>query len=76
MEQMVDAAPVVPVLHVPAPQMVDSVVEVLKILDNSLPDVEQVIEDPSAHGPTALLSLGAADGGTVGASASDGARWL
>ena len=45
-EQIVDIVPVVPLLHVPAPQTVDSVVEVLKILDKSLPDVEQVIEVP------------------------------
>ena len=32
-EQIVDIVPVVPLLHVPAPQTVDSVVEVLKILD-------------------------------------------
>ena len=44
-EQIVDM-PVVPLLHVPAPQTVDSVVEVLKILDKSVPDVEQVIEVP------------------------------
>ena len=31
-EQTVDTVPVVPLLHVPAPQTVDSVVEVLKIL--------------------------------------------
>ena len=46
MEQVVDSAPVVPLLRAPVPQTVDSVVEVLKILDNSLPDVEQVIEVP------------------------------
>ena len=45
-EQIVDYAPVVPLLHAPVPQPVDSVVEVLKILDKSLPDVEQVIEVP------------------------------
>ena len=46
MEQTVDIVPVVQLLHVPVPQMVDSVVEVLKILDKSVPDVEQVIEVP------------------------------
>ena len=35
-----------PVLHTLVPQMVDSVVEVLRILHNTLPDVEQVIEVP------------------------------
>ena len=45
-EQTVDTVPVVQLLHVPVPQMVDSVVEVLKILDKSVPDVEQVIEVP------------------------------
>ena len=45
-EQTVDIVPVVQLLHVPVPQMVDSVVEVLKILDKSVPDVEQVIEVP------------------------------
>ena len=46
MEQTVDIVPVVQLLHVPVPQPVDSVVEVLKILDKSFPDVEQVIEVP------------------------------
>ena len=45
-EQIVDSAPVVPLLHAPEPQLVDSVVEVRKILDNLLPDVEEVIEVP------------------------------
>ena len=45
-EHTVDSAPVFPLLHAPVPQTVDSVVEVLKILDKSLPDVEQVIEVP------------------------------
>ena len=45
-EQIVDIVPVVQLLHVPVPQLVDSVVEVLKILDKSLLDVEQVIEVP------------------------------
>ena len=45
-EQIVDIVPVVQLLHAPVPQPVDSVVEVLKILDKSLPDVEQVIEVP------------------------------
>ena len=45
-EQFVDSVPVVPLLHTPVPQVVDSVVEVLKIFDRSLPDVEQVIEVP------------------------------
>ena len=45
-EQIVDSAPVRPLLHDPEPQLVDSVVEVRKILDNLLPDVEQVIKVP------------------------------
>ena len=45
-EQIVDSAPVLPLLHDPEPQLVDSVVEVRKILDNLLPDVEQVIKVP------------------------------
>ena len=45
-EQIVDSVPDVPLHHTPVPQMVDSVAEVLKILDNSLPDVEQAIEVP------------------------------
>ena len=53
-EQIVDIVPVVPLLHVPAPQTVDSVVEVLKILDKSLPDVEQVIEVPKILQHTVL----------------------
>ena len=49
MEQIVDSAPVLPLLHVPVPQTVDSVDsvgEVLKILDQLVPDVEQVIVLP------------------------------
>ena len=53
-EQIVDIVPVVPLLHVPEPQTVDSVVEVLKILDKSLPDVEQVIEVPKILQHTVL----------------------
>ena len=53
-EQIVDIVPVVPHLHVPAPQTVDSVVEVLKILDKSLPDVEKVIEVPKILQHTVL----------------------
>ena len=37
LEQIVDCVPVVPLLHTSEPQMVDSVVDVLKILDHSLP---------------------------------------
>ena len=48
-EQIVDSAPVLPLLHVPVPQTVDSVGEVLKILDKLVPDVEQVIEVPKIH---------------------------
>ena len=39
-EQIVDSAPVLPLLHAPVPQTVDSVGEVL------VPDVEQVIDVP------------------------------
>ena len=46
MEQIVDLTPVLPLLHDPVPQTVDSVGEVLKILDKLVPDVEQVIEVP------------------------------
>ena len=53
-EQIVDIVPVVQLLHVPVPQPVDSVVEVLKILDKSLPDVEQVIEVPKILQHTVL----------------------
>ena len=45
-EQIVDSVPVVLLLHTFVPQMADLLVKVLKILDNSLPDVEQVIEVP------------------------------
>ena len=38
-EQIVDSAPVVQLLHAPEPQLVDSVMEVRKILDNLLPYV-------------------------------------
>ena len=47
-EQIVDSAPVLPLLHAPVPQTVDSVEEVLKILDKLVPDVEQVIEVPKS----------------------------
>ena len=74
-EQIVDSAPVFPLLHAPVPQTVDSVGEVLKILDKLVPDVEQVIDVPmifprglqDSH--FSLLSPGAADGRTVGGSA-------
>ena len=72
-EQIVDIVPVVQLLHAPVPLPVDSVVEVLQILDKSLPEVEQVIEgaqDSSAHGLAAFLSPGAAVGGTVGGCAN------
>ena len=36
-EQIVDCVPVVPLFHTSEPQMVDSVVDMLKILDHSLP---------------------------------------
>ena len=68
-EQIVDSMPVGPLLHTRVPQVVDSVVEVLKILDISVPDVEQVTEVPkiSLHKVPQLSSLpGAAGGGTVG----------
>ena len=55
-EQIVDIVPVVQLLHVPVPQPVDSVVEVLKILDKSLLDVEQVIEVPKILQHTVLQS--------------------
>ena len=45
-EQIVDSAPVLPLLHAPVPQTVDSVGEVLKILNELVPDVEQVIDVP------------------------------
>ena len=53
-EQIVDIVPVVQLLHVPVPQPVDSVVELLKILDKSLPDVEQVIKVPKILQHTVL----------------------
>ena len=45
-EQMADSAPVLPMLDAPVPLMVEQPVQVLKFLDISLPDVEQVIEVP------------------------------
>ena len=48
-EQIVDSAPVLPLLHAPVPQTVDSVGEVLKILDKLVPDVEQVIDVPMIY---------------------------
>ena len=53
-EQIVDIVPVLSLLHVPVPQTVDSVVERLKILDKSLPAVEQVIEVPKILQHTVL----------------------
>ena len=44
MEQIVDCVPVVPLLDVPVPQMVDQLVEVLRPLDTVV--LEQVIEAP------------------------------
>ena len=84
-EQIVDSAPVVPLLHAPEPQLVDSAGEVLKILDKLVPDVEQVIDVPMIFPEdyrirTFRSSPGAADGRTVGGSARDRARqggaWL
>ena len=48
-EQIVGSAPVLPLLHAPVPQTVDSVGEVLKILDKVVPDVEQVIDVPMIY---------------------------
>ena len=45
-EQMADGAPVLPMLDAPVPLVVEQPVKVLKILNNSLTDVEQVIEVP------------------------------
>ena len=45
-EQIVDSAPVVSLLHAPEPLLVDSLGEVLKILDKLVPDVEQEIDVP------------------------------
>ena len=72
MEQIVDTAPVVPLLHTSEPQLVGSVVEVQKIFDNLLPDVEQVIEVPKIilhTAPQVSSLLEPQMGGTVGASA-------
>ena len=38
-EQIADSVPVVPLLHVPVPQPVDSVVDVLKIIDSGPPEL-------------------------------------
>ena len=38
-EQIADSVPVVPLLHVPVPQPVDSVVDVLKIIDRGPPEL-------------------------------------
>ena len=43
-EQLADLAPMVQILDVPMPQMVDQLVDVLKLFDNSVP--EQVIAVP------------------------------
>ena len=45
-EQIVDSAPILPLLQPLVPQTVDSVGEVLKILDKVVPDVEQVVDVP------------------------------
>ena len=76
-EQKVHSAPVVPLLHAPEPQLVDSVVEVRKILDNLLLRAgHRSAQDHSAHCSSALLSPGATDGRTVGGVASVRLRWL
>ena len=43
---MIESFVPVQVLDAPVSHQVDSVVDMLKILDKSLPDVEQVIEVP------------------------------
>ena len=73
-EQIVDNVPVVPLLHTSEPQMVDSVVDVLKILDHSLPGGKagKATRCPGslyAPCPSALLAPWAAGGGTVGGGA-------
>ena len=45
-QHIVDSAPVLPLLHAPVPQTVDSVEEVLQILDKLVLGVEQVVEVP------------------------------
>ena len=63
-------------LDAPVPQVVEQMVGVLKVFDQSLP--EQVIEVPkvfsSGRGPAPRCSSQAAAGGTVGGSADD--PWL
>ena len=65
-EQLVDCVPVVPLLDVPVPQMVDQLVHVLK------KDVEWVIAVPKIAlqdgGPSSRRSSRTAAGGTVGGS--------
>ena len=56
-EQIVDFAPVLPLLHDPVPQTVESVEEVLKIFDKLAPDVEQVVEVPKILQHTVRSSL-------------------
>ena len=67
-EQIVDSVPVVPLLHTFVLQMVDSVVEVLKILGNSLPDVGGTVGG--------CASPGVDRAGTQTWLASNGARSL
>ena len=45
-EQMADSAPVLPMLDALVPLMVEQPVQVLKFLDISFPDVEQLVEVP------------------------------
>ena len=60
-EQIVDSAPVLPLLHAPVPQTVDSVGEVLKILDKLV----RRAQDLSGPGLWALFVAGSAAGGAA-----------
>ena len=53
MEQIVDCVPVVSLLDVPVPQVVDQLEEVLKIVDNHVP--EQVIDVPKITSHDVIL---------------------
>ena len=68
MEQLADFAPMVQILDVLEPQMVDQLVEVLMLFDAAIP--EQVVAVPKISCPSRPLrgSCRHADGGAVGGS--------
>ena len=72
-DQVVDTAPVLPILDVPVPMMGEQRVDVLRFFDTLCPVAEQVIDVPKSileDTPATLVSRAAA-GGTDGGSANN-----